>query len=174
MTDKRPDFPKDGFEAERLAEFANLFAGLAEASSQIRYSEHPDHEALRAYVTNQLPEDPMAGRAGPAFRNEQDFRAFLSGRPARWTRQFVSMHIVTCRKCERRVQQLRESQERVFTWIRKPAADLWRRSWPVAIKAAATLAAIAALLWLVSIESPPPSGGGAPVMMVYNGPSSRF
>jgi hypothetical protein len=93
-----------------LQSFAELFAGLR----QLEYSDHPSDEVLRAYVANRLLDGPGAGRVGATFRDERAFQRFVQGQLTRWTRSDVSMHVLTCGVCQRRVAQLRASH---WQWL---------------------------------------------------------
>jgi hypothetical protein len=139
---------------EQLAEFAELFAGLR----QLEYSDHPSDEVLRAYVANRLLDGPGAGRVGATFRDERAFQRFVQGQLTRWTRSDVSMHVLTCGVCQRRVAQLRASH---WQWLglarpRPREEPSWPRRLALGALASAAAAAIIAALWLWP-ASPPTS-----------------
>nr|BAL57417.1 hypothetical protein HGMM_F50D11C26 [uncultured Acetothermia bacterium]BAL59799.1 hypothetical protein HGMM_OP4C435 [Candidatus Acetothermum autotrophicum] len=138
---------------ENLAEFADLAKGL-----EMGYENHPSEEILRAYVANRLLDGPGAGRVSATFRNERAFEQFLQGRLARWTRADVSMHILTCARCQQSVWRLRTSRWHLLASAREHSREEQRWYWRFAFGAlaGAAVAAIAVALWLWP-SSPPHS-----------------
>lgn len=146
---------EDELDTEKLAEFAELFAGLR----GLEYPDHPSEEVLRAYVANRLLDSPGAGRVGATFRDEQAFQKFLSGRVPRWTRSDVAMHVLTCARCQERVAYLRARRWSLLSSARQHPREeqsWWRRFAWGAVGAAAA-AAILAALWLWSASPPSPT-----------------
>lgn len=132
---------------ENLEEFADLLTGL----ERIEYQNHPSEEILRAYIAHRLPESPGAGRVGASFRDEQAFEQFLHGRPSRWTRSDVSMHVLTCMTCQQHVEQLRARRWQLLGSARQqqPKEEWsWRRRFALGALAGAAAAAVLIALWL--------------------------
>jgi len=80
--------------------FEELFGYELEA---LEYAHHPDDEVLSAYLRGRLrkawqpPESPMA-------------------RSGEWRHREVSVHLLTCPSCRRRMEALKEARERLSRW----------------------------------------------------------
>lgn len=152
-TNYSPQHPYEN-ELEKLAEFADLCRGV----ERLEYADHPSEDILRAYVANRLLDGPGAGRVGASFRDEQAFEQFARGRVARWTRPDVSMHILTCARCQQSVSRLRASRWQLLSSARHPTEERsWRRRLALGALASAAVAAIVAALWLWPPSTPGPA-----------------
>jgi len=150
------EYSENELNRENLAEFADLLAGL----ERIAYENHPSEETLRAYIAHRLPEGPGAGRVGATFRDERVFQRFVQGQLTRWTRSDVSMHVLTCGVCQRRVAQLRASRWQLLSSARQqqPKEEWsWRRRLALGALASAAVAAVVLTLWLWPPSTPSPA-----------------
>lgn len=177
---------EDELDTEKLAEFAELFAGLR----GLEYSDHPSEEVLRAYVANRLLDSPGAGRVGATFRDERAFENFLRGHIARWTRSEVSMHILTCTRCQERVAYLRARRWQLLSSVHQQPREeqrLWRRFALGALGAVVAVAILAAFwfwpastpsvcrieepCWQEVVQNSPLKGS---IIIVYRAPAGKF
>ena len=132
-----------------------------------RYRRHPPEGVLRRYVQGGLPDpDSDPGNALPrAIHGEADLLSWLEGERG-WSLTVVSLHVVSCRRCRRRVALLRrlETRRRQLEGLlpkwkgiqRTLTFLLLRPSWLRSSTAVLLVVALAALLFLF-LAQPPPS-----------------
>jgi len=128
-----------------------------------RYRRHPPEGVLRRYVQGALPDHPELdpGHALPrAIRSEADLLGWLEGGQG-WPLTVVSLHVISCRRCRRRVALLRRLETRRRQLERflpkwKGIHLLLRPSWLRSSTAVLLVVALATLLFLF-LSQPPPS-----------------
>ena len=152
---------------QRFSDDWNRFiADLERAAPDQRYQHHPDQTSLLEYLKTPTP---SVDEARPPAAATEDFDAWLQGAQG-WSSSTISMHVLTCRICRRRLDLLRQEQlvrtdDTPATPWWKPMTDAIGHVLPTPrVRWAATIGVIAFLFFSLTLSLLPgnPPGGEDP------------
>jgi hypothetical protein len=147
---------------ERFFEYP--FEELNKIINTSRYHRHPSAEVLRKYVQGLIPDE------GDLWESSQSASAeipadWLEGNRG-WTLSAVSLHVLSCKRCRRRVAAIRSVEDRRLRmekilpkWrgIQKALVSLWLRPSLLRQSTALLILAVLMAILLVFLSQPPPS-----------------
>jgi hypothetical protein len=89
--------------AEEIVDIRSLLNGPPRGVGKAHYQSHPSHRVLRDYIQGTLED-------GWRFADKQVMKDFGSGELGDWNLSEVSLHVITCPRCQAKVAQMRAEE----------------------------------------------------------------